>query len=149
MIRPRLLVVAVVASAALALTSCGALPGIGGGTAKAPSPTPTTLMVSGALTLHGSYNGGIEDDSKCSGSLGYDDIAAGAQVVIADSDGKTVALGQLNDGFVASDSCIFTFVVRDVPKGNRFYSVEVSHRGGVQFSEAQLREPLLMTLGSS
>jgi len=55
--------------------------------------------------------------------------------VVYDDAGKVLATGTLDEGRFASkglDSpCVFTFTVKDVPGGKKFYQVQVSHRGKV------------------
>ena len=79
---------------------------------------------------------------------GYDDIAEGAQVVITDQFGATVAIGELEAGIISmGGTYLFQFTVRDVPPGKRFYGVEVSHRGRVQYDEAKLRAGPELSIG--
>lgn len=76
---------------------------------------------------------------RCTGQDGYDDIAAGAGVVVADDAGRTLALGRLAGGRLSGSSfyCVFRFRV-SVPAGLRFYGVTVSHRGTVKVAESDL-----------
>lgn len=87
----------------------------------------------------------------CAGDGGYDDIRAGAQVVVTDADGGTVALGELSqgrmDGSVPDATCQWRFTVADVPAGAGFYGVEVTHRGALQYTEQELRSPISLSLG--
>lgn len=117
----------------------------------APSPStsepPATFTATGTLQLSG---GSFYPKGKpCSGSDGYDDIQAGAQVVVRDGDGTSVGLGSLGPG--VSDKrfsvyCVFPFEVPDIPSGGGIYSVEVAHRGQVEFQEADA-DRLQLTLG--
>jgi hypothetical protein len=68
---------------------------------------------------------------------GYSDISDGAQVAVADSTGKTLALGELSGGTYGPDGIVFSFHVDDVPDAD-IYSIEVTHRGAVKFSRKQL-----------
>jgi hypothetical protein len=107
------------------------------------SAVPLTFNVGGSLALVGSRQH-IGRYGACSGSGGYDDLANGAQVSILDNTGKTIGLGELENGSRGLGSeCDWTFVVRDVPDTegpDGIYSVEVTHRGKVSFkrSEASL-----------
>jgi hypothetical protein len=109
------------------------------------------------LTLgQGDFIWGINSttDTRCYGQRGYDDIRGGAQVTVTDPDGKVIALGKLDEGraTVGSDQratkCVFQFKVEGVPTGQGFYGVEVSHRGVLRDSEADIRSKQLnFTLG--
>jgi hypothetical protein len=89
------------------------------------------------------------DDGSCYGGSGYDDIDTGTQVVVSDSSGKTVAIGKLGKSVMkaANLECVWKFVVNGVPTGQRFYKVEVGHRGEVQYTEKQLRRGIGLSLG--
>lgn len=135
----------VLAAVVLVLAGCG-----GDGSSQAPegessSPESETLNVSGSFTLtdYDTYFQG-----RCSGTGGYDDITRGAQVVVRDGDGKTLAIGELGQGR-AEDSftCAFPFRVESVPAGEAFYSLEVAHRGEVTYSADDIIGPIEMTLG--
>ncbi len=82
------------------------------------------------------------DGDLCYGKGGYDDIKEGAQVTIRDETDTVIAAGRLSEGQIkttelgldlVSADCIFLFEVTDVPSAN-FYTVEVSHRGGLTYS---------------
>lgn len=110
-----------------------------------------TFVVTGDLTLDSGDRGVQPIDSGCQGSGGFSDIAQGTAVTVSDSTGATIALGRLdhgrNDGSLGRAMCSFTFTVAGVPAGKGFYGVEVSHRGRVQYTEAELSRPLKLTLG--
>jgi hypothetical protein len=42
---------------------------------------------------------------------------------------------------------VFQFAIDGIPAGNNFYSVEISHRGELQYSEDQMRDGIVATLG--
>ncbi|MEU1088937.1 hypothetical protein ABZ401_19240 [Streptomyces sp. NPDC005892] len=77
------------------------------------------------------------DDDGCQGIGGYDDIAEGTSVTVYDAAGGVAATGNLSEPEYMSGSCLFTVAVPDVPKGEKFYQVEVSHRGKVQLSSKE------------
>jgi hypothetical protein len=114
------------------------------------SDAPKTTIVTGALLLKGAFGGG-----PCAGSDGYDDIAAGTQVVVYDQAGTTIAAGVLEagtpGGFISDTlyaQCRFGFHVNAVPVA-KFYAVEVSHRGKVTYSDEQVSAgEITLTLGS-
>lgn len=129
-----------------------------GGPSAADTPTATTTATDPAsFAVYGSLEMPIHEtvyDSMgrtCAGDGGYDDIRAGAQVVVTDADGGTVALGELSqgrmDGSVPDATCQWRFTVADVPAGAGFYGVEVTHRGALQYTEQELRSPISLSLG--
>lgn len=111
----------------------------------APPPAPTdtttakTIVVSGTLDLTGDVLVGGGDATTCSGWGGYDDIQPGATVVVTNPAGTTIGVGELATGKTINSEpprqCQFAFRI-EVPAGLGFYGVEVSHRGRVQFTEA-------------
>ncbi|TQS29098.1 hypothetical protein [Microbispora sp. KK1-11] len=142
--------VALILAAASALTACAADP-------PAPAP-PKTLAVFGTITVPGGVTEqGLDGGpgQTCVMDGGYSDIRQGAQVVVSDEKGTTIAIGNLGEGTLdlpnlqawGTRSCVFPFLVK-APAGRRFYGVEVSHRGRLQYTEAQLAEALRLTLGS-
>jgi len=109
--------------------------------ASAPFGTDGTLI----LTEVGL---GLDDGASCSGTGGYSDIDVGTQVNITDAAGTLVASGFLGLGEKTEDGCTFSFTVDDITPGSKLYTVEVSHRGGLTKSEAELRAGgLEFTLG--
>ena len=120
------------------------LPGVGGIVAIAVVVSVLSGGVGGsdARTLTGELvltdSGGYSDDyGSCTGSGGYDDIRAGALVVVRDGGGETLATSSLDDGEESGGACVFSFEVTDVPDAD-FYEVEVSHRGGLTWSQQEL-----------
>lgn len=91
---------------------------------------------------------GLDDGELCSGTGGYSDIRLGAQINVTDAAGTLVAHGSLGLGKKSDAGCAFPFTVDDVTPGSKFYTVEVSHRGGLTQTETELREGgLTFTLG--
>ncbi len=93
----------------------------------------------GEFTLKGTF-ALLEDVSAdgdgCEGRYdsGYDDISEGTAVTVYGASGEVVATGELGDSTQAGGSCLFDVAVPGVPKGEKFYKVEVSHRGTLQLS---------------
>ncbi|MGH8984726.1 MAG: hypothetical protein ACRDY6_12755 [Acidimicrobiia bacterium] len=121
----------------LALAACGG-DGDGGGGSR---------VLSGTLTVEGITNTAM---TRCDGSehRGYDDLVAGAPVVVHDGNGSTIATGELRDGQPVEQrdslpidftDCEFRFRMADVPDAE-FYTVEVSHRGEVTYSRSELED---------
>lgn len=93
---------------------------------------PETFTLTGTFMLtDGSINDG---DGGCHGSGGYDDIAEGSGVTVYNAAGDVVATGHLGESTAVYGSCTFKVSVAGVPKGEKFYKVEVSHRGTVQMT---------------
>jgi hypothetical protein len=117
-------------------------------TANSGPDKPAAFTLEGTFTL--TEDAIATGDDDCSGGYdsGYDDISEGTSVTVYGAKGDVVATGELGDSTYASYMCAFDISVPDVPKGERFYKVEVSHRGTLQLSakEAENGE-LAATLG--
>lgn len=137
---------------ALLLTACGG----GGSPTPAKPKTPEPFAVEGTVTLDATGNGVLADTGRkgagCVGQNGYDDITEGTQVVIRDDKGKTVGVGDLDAGAMATGlyalnaHCDFLFSVPGVKTTADFLSVEVARRGPVQFKRADA-DSVGLTLG--
>ncbi len=136
------------------------LAGCGHSEPAAESSTPATLKVSGSITVTAdSLSSEQAMGGACVTDDGYSDITDGAQVTVEDSTGKAIALGTLQAGHVSelfgpgtavegmAYRCVFGFTVNDVPAEEKIYSVEVSHRGKVNFTREKLNGPIALTLG--
>jgi hypothetical protein len=110
--------------------------------------------VAGYVTLDGAgaFVWGSPENPVCEGRDGFDDVRAGAQVVITDAAGATVAVGHLRDGLasyaVAGDqvlatACKFLVAIEGVLAGKGFYGVAVTDRGSMAYDEAHLRDQAL------
>lgn len=79
---------------------------------------------------------------QCDGSTtnGYGDLSAGAQVTVKNGSGRIVAVGTIREGKPNYDgaTCTMPLKVSGIPKAS-FYQVEVSHRGELSYSYAQLQ----------
>ena len=141
----------IILAAILPFAAFGLACGIGGSGQKA-TPTPSTHTLHGTISVTGDehyYRWSLGE--PCSGSGGFDDMAAGTQVVINDGSGSTIATGHLNEGTGANpyidvggtpdpeivDTCLFSFDVEGI-RDSDFYSVEVSHRGAMTYSKAEM-----------
>lgn len=139
-----------VAALLVLLAACG-----NGGDPKGEDQ-PETLDVSGQLDLAATGNGVLADNRRkgagCVGQNGYEDIQTGAQVVIRDEAGKTVGIGKLDAGTMATGlyatnaHCTFNFTISDIDSTADFLSVEVAKRGQIQFDRDQA-QALVLTLG--
>lgn len=131
------------AALALALSGCGSEPEEAA-EPKEPassSESQAQLYISGVLSLV-DLDGtrapkGSDAGDPCYGVNGYDDINAGAEVVVRNSAGETVGLGELEPGEVYplnGGSCDFDFFVDGVTDPDDFFSVEVAGRGEISFT---------------
>lgn len=112
------------------------------------TPSPEPFGTDGTITL-ATVGAGLDTGGLCSGTGGYSDIDFGTQVNITDAAGTLVATGSLDFGETTEAGCTFAFKVDDITPGTKFYTVEVSHRGGLTKTEAELRAGgLEFTLGS-
>lgn len=127
--------------------------GCGGESEKKPDE-PRAFDVRGRMALTDTDGfvelgdaGGTSTGTVCAGSGGYDDITEGVQVVVRNSKGEKIALGELARGLVSTEGqCTFRFNIEDVPASSGLYSIEVSHRGEITFKESD-SDRLELTLG--
>lgn len=109
-----------------------------------PTPAPTVAPTVALETIRGTMTLGLDGaqvtfnqgGSTCVGKGGFDDIRPGAQVRVTDGSGQVLAVGQLDGPGVVAEGCVFSFSVQ-VPPAD-FYTVEVSHRGGLTYSRAEM-----------
>lgn len=110
----------------------------------APTPAPTAaptvafFVLTGTLSLKvpnmAQYGAGVK---PCKGDGGYSDIREGATVTVRDEAGVTIGTGRLSEGALGSNVCVFEFTPIRLPPAE-FYSVEVSHRGAITYSQAEM-----------
>lgn len=93
------------------------------------------ITVNGSVTVANAGQGFTT--TECRGTGAFSDLAGGTAVVISDASGKTIALGQLQPGHVSGTNCVFQFSV-EAPRSD-FYGIEVSHRGVVKYSLAEVQ----------
>ena len=101
----------------------------GGGTTTNSPSTPATFTMVGTFSLYGTSS---SIGGTCHGSGGYSDIADGASVTVYDAAGKVDAIGAITKPeSLGGLGCTFSVVVSDVPNGEKFYQVEITHRGKI------------------
>lgn len=106
--------------------------------AAAADAEPATFDLLGEFTLtEGAISDGMEG---CEGTGGFEDIALGTSVTVYDAAGTIIA----TDALVLSEydgagSCTFDVSVSNVPAGQDFYQVEISHRGKIQLSAEEAK----------
>jgi len=126
--------------------------GLVAGVAAAASAA-SVMYVEGTFTLTDSgssyyYGSSFTPGRSCEGDGGYSDIQAGTSVTVSDATGRVIATGALSGGMATSSSvCAFTFTVPDVPAGEDFYRLEVSHRGTLTYDADELAAGPMVTLG--
>jgi hypothetical protein len=117
---------------AVLLAACGS-------PSATPSPTPSGHDLKGTILLTDAGRwSNVGPGDPCEGQGGYDDIIEGADVVVRNQADEIIATSSLGPGTNrGNDHCAFAFTVEEVPDAE-FYSVEVSHRGALTYSKAEL-----------
>lgn len=157
--RRTLTAVTALALAGFALTACAATP------AAKPTPTPKPFSATGTISVPMDIsaslplqNGKPTIGNPCIPKGGYSDIDGGAQVIVSDGSGETVAVGELDEGGLQNGPsgsafyqsvCEYPFTVDDVPARVKFYSVHIgnTNRGEQTYTAAQLKSGIALTLG--
>ncbi len=112
------------------------------------SATPDKLKVTGSLTLTGSDNFIGNSDGTCSGSDAYSDISEGTQIFVYNGASEQIAFGPLAQSKSTGDSCVFRFVIGEIPPGENFYNFKIGTRSGASFHQDDLEAgDLQLTLG--
>lgn len=88
---------------------------------------PATFSLTGAFALTAKVV--RTDGTGCKGTRSYEDGAEGTCVAVHDAAGGVATTGNLGSSKYAEGYCSFKVAVDDVPKGEKFYQVEVPHRG--------------------
>ena len=132
----KVMVLAVVVLAAL----------VAGCTGKVPASKPAAPQVhrlDGNYTVHGIFRHRNYGAPCTAADAGYADIHAGTPVVVRDTSGTVIGSAALGDGTLRQqplrgrdDDCLFRFSLT-VPERAE-YRIEVSSRGVVAFSQADL-----------
>lgn len=147
------LLVAVVGRAQSSLMST---PNQGGGGSKTVSEV---FLLRGTVTLPYDSDSALSTPSAGAGCFApsqYDDVAAGAQVVISDESGTRVAIDTVSEigevwfvgGAMTAPYCRYTFDVYNFPKTVTLFTVQLGSlfRGDETFSLAQAQESIDLTL---
>jgi hypothetical protein len=87
--------------------------------------------LTGDMTLIDDNIAGSSAGASCHGTGGYSDLREGTSVTVYGAAGTVIATGALGKGTFGSSTgtCTFSVLVPNVPGSERFYQVEVSHRG--------------------
>lgn len=100
----------------------------------------SSVTVKGQVDLLFEKSNG-NDHNNCFGTGGLSDLKGGAQVVITDTAGATVAVTSLRPGVLDLSGDPYLCVLRfeaSAPAGKGFYGVQIANRDRVQYPEAQL-----------
>ena len=113
----------------------------------------STHTVTGTVTITAQGPGDISSASvgTCSGAGGFSDLSNGASVTLRDEGNTILASTVLDAGklpagdtdtgiFSTHGHCSFGFTLTSVPDSAQFYSIFVSHRGGVTFSHQKIAD---------
>ncbi|WP_328618396.1 hypothetical protein OHS18_22495 [Amycolatopsis sp. NBC_00355] len=96
----------------------------------------------GSFDLRGTFtlNSGGDGFGTCGGSGGYSDISGGTRVTVYSAAGTVLSQGALGTGRPAGmGTCVFSLSAANVPAGEKFYLVEVSHRGRIMVPPEEAR----------
>jgi hypothetical protein len=79
-------------------------------------------------------------DANCVGQGGYSDIGPGTTVILTNETGKILGSSALASGVADADTgtCTYAFTIPDVPTDQAQYAIQVSHRGQVANSKADM-----------
>ncbi len=119
------------------------LVGCGGTAPVTPSPSPIpSHIITGSLKLFGVGHISLRGypPAICEGTGGYDDVRAGASIVVLNESGTTIGTVALPPGAMAQRdtwACWFDFTLPGIPDAP-FYSVKVNQRAGPTWSRAQM-----------
>lgn len=115
--------------------------------------TPDTLSAAGTIRVRATPPDERVEGGPCIAAPGYDDIAEGADVTVTDDRGATVGTSQLRSGtlkFIDNGNvwCSFTFIVRGIPAGKKFYALTAGQRDPEQLTEADLHSSINLQIGN-
>jgi hypothetical protein len=95
----------------------------------------TTQTITGTFTVKGYFPNSFP--GSCDLGSGYQDIEAGASVTVKDGAGSIIGVSNLESPTTANKfECVLPFSV--TVSDSEFYSIEVSRRGEVTYSRADL-----------
>jgi hypothetical protein len=115
------------------------IPWLAAGAVVVAAVVAAVLLVGGGQTITGEFAlFDSELGSDCQGSGGYSDIGPGASVTVRNEKGETIGTSNLGSGeHISGFGCTYDFTVDGVPNA-KFYRIEVSHRGEVEYSRAEI-----------
>jgi len=90
-----------------------------------------------------------ESTGECYGIDGYDDIIEGASVTIRGENGQLLGIGHLEAGTNLDEiGCLFDSNEIEVPGDQKFYTMEVTHRGDLTAAADEIVNGKLNISGS-
>jgi hypothetical protein len=132
------------AAVLLAVVGAGVYFGVNALTKDEPFAVTGTLQLNGEGSITTSD---LPMGFACAGTRGYGDIGPGSAVTITDESGTLLAKGSIENSRGDETSCMLTFKVFDVPAGAKFYKLEISHRGEMNYTEAEVKQGVQVSLG--
>lgn len=133
-------------SSAMVIAVVVLAPLVAGCSGRAPTPGPPVPQVhqlAGNYTVHGIFRHRNYGAPCSAADAGYADIHAGTPVVVRDESAAVVGSATLGDGILRKqplrgrdDDCLFRFSLTVPDRAD--YKIEVSNRGVVAFSRADL-----------
>lgn len=129
------------------VVGCAALAGLAFAVDVATRSGPSAFAITGQFDLTGSTKSASVPGFACAGTGGYDDLNPATTVAVTDEAGTLLAKGHMTGSTRSSRTCTFDFSVLDVPRGHRFYQVEIAHRGALSYTETEAESGLSLTLG--
>jgi len=149
---------AVAVALAAVLAGCG-------NAGSSPTATPAAAArtpVSGYVDVPGlTWKSQAAAGEECTAQSGYDDVAAGAQIVLATDSGTTLATASLDGGKFAPGTnptfgsptatqgrCQFRFDFGQVDLGaGKFFGVTLGRRGTLKYGRTDLQKPVALRIG--
>ncbi|WP_137725069.1 hypothetical protein [Prescottella subtropica] len=129
----------------------GAVVAIGVGVVVAvdAASTPKMFEITGTFDITGSTTTlGLPTGFACAGAKGYDDLSPAAAVTVSDESKTLLSKGRMTGSTRSGRTCTFDFTITDVPRGHKFYEVEIAHRGGLSYTESEAEQGLSLSIGS-
>lgn len=120
------------------IAAIGCLPGCTSVVPGSPSPTGSLVRVPFVVTVNFQLNDAGAALNGCQGTGGYSDIGTGTPVTLRNGSGDLLATSSLGSGSNVGIGCLWETVLRDVPRQEDFYVVEVGSRGEISNSRSEL-----------
>ena len=137
----------------IALVAGAALMGLGLGAWALLYTPPVTVQGSVMLTYGESGSrydkpNYVASKDNCWGQGGYSDIQEGAAVTVYGGAGQILGVGSLGAGMpIEKVGCIYSTTI-EVSGGEKFYSMEVTHRGELRASADEIEDGKLVVSGT-
>jgi hypothetical protein len=120
-----------------------------GGGSSGPK-APSTFTVTGSLGVEPLFTLHAVQGGHCVSGDRFSDVAEGDQIKVVDGSGNTLAIGSLDAGTLDSTlitgHCTYDFAIPSVPPGKAFYQLVVGQHHSDEYTPAQIRQPINLTL---